>query len=184
MLNYRGLIMKYLILLGLLIPLSVFPQTDISINKKAGEREELKIVNSNKITFTPTNGNDEMYIRKNDGTTDVFRLSEVNYILFNGISAVDNINLNLLKVNNYPNPSELKTTFEFTLDKRSNIELSIFDVDGSLMKLLIKGTYDIGDYNIDWDLTGSNGKKVSTGNYFYQLKVDNIIITKQLIIIK
>ncbi|MCX7737131.1 MAG: T9SS type A sorting domain-containing protein [Candidatus Kapabacteria bacterium] len=176
--------MKTLILFGILISFSLFAQLDLSINKNMGESEELKIKNNSQIIFEGTSSDDVMYVKKKDGTIDEFKLSEVSRIIFEGITSVDNYNSNTLKFNNYPNPFEHKTTITFTLENTNKVDLTIYDLNGNIVKTLLSGIIDKGEHKIDWDGSNSKGFFVGSGNYFYQLKVDNEILTKKLIIIK
>lgn len=176
--------MKTLIFLGILIPFSLLSQLDLSINKNMGESEESKIKNNSQITIEGTSSDDVMYVKKKDGTTDEFKLSEVSRIIFEGIISVDDYTSNILKFNNFPNPFEHKTTIAFTLEKGNKVDLTIYDINGNIIKTIFSGIIEQGEHKIEWDGCNSNGLFVCSGNYFYQLKVNNEIITKKLIIIK
>jgi hypothetical protein len=177
--------MKYLILLALLLPYTIFAQIDMNIIKKEGGRDIYQVFNSNKITFSSATDQDVMFIKKTDGTTDVYKLSDVNLIIFDGIkNGVQNSTVNLFQTKNYPNPFEQNTKISFSLEKGGKVELKIFDAIGNLIKILINDFYEVGDYKIDWDGTNTAGNKVSSGNYHYQLIVNNEFLTKQMIIIK
>lgn len=80
---------------------------------------------------------------------------------------------------NYPNPFNPHTFIEFKLLKNSNVKLEIYDVLGKLKSILFQGKHEIGNHKI---LFSSEG--FSSGIYFYSLKVNNIIQTKSLIILK
>jgi formylglycine-generating enzyme required for sulfatase activity len=99
-------------------------------------------------------------------------------------SDVEDMNPKRVNLENHPNPFVQNTTISFTLDKLCNIELSIYDINGNLLKSLISGIYNSGDYKIEWDGTNYSGNEVTSGTYFYQLEVDNSLITKQLTILK
>lgn len=173
--------MKVLILLGLLFPYLIFAQIDMIVIKNAGGHDDYQIVNNDQITFQNATASDVMYVKKKDGTTDVYKLSEVNLISFDGITGIADIIPNLFKLENYPNPFELKTTIAFALEKSGRVELSIFDLNGIIIKSLVNDNYEAGKYRIEWDGTNSESSKVSAGIYFYQLKVQNIVTTKQMI---
>jgi hypothetical protein len=177
--------MKYFILIALLIPYSVFAQIDMSVNKNSGGAEVLKIVNSNNITFSSTTEQDMMYVKKNDGTTDVYKLSDVNAIIFDGvIDGVSNITSQLFNVDIYPNPFQESTNISYTLDKYSYVEINIYNFKGKIIKSFLNGFQEPGNHLTTWEGTNSEGIKVSTGIYYYQLKIDNTVITKQAILIK
>jgi len=80
---------------------------------------------------------------------------------------------------NYPNPFNPTTTIGFTLPEISNVEVNIYDIQGNKILILISGKYDSGFYEIKF-----NGQGLSSGVYFYQLKTNNQIITKQMLFLK
>lgn len=126
-----------------------------------------------------------MYIRRKDGTTDEIKILDVNKIIFDGITGViDEKFLNFLKLENYPNPFQESTNITYTLEKQTNVELNIIDMFGNLIKILVNEVQEQGNHNVNWDGTDKTGIKVCSGNYYFQLTVDHLIITKQLIIIK
>jgi hypothetical protein len=85
---------------------------------------------------------------------------------------------------NYPNPFSSTTTIEFNLIEPKHINLEIIDFNGSLVKSLVDNNYPEGKYSVDWDAKDSTGKTVSSGMYFYVLKVDDKEVSKKMIFIK
>jgi len=84
---------------------------------------------------------------------------------------------------NYPNPFNPSTTISFTLPENSRVNLSIYNLEGRLVKTLIKGTLDEGRKQIAWDATDSNGNHVSSGVYFYCLKAGGNVLTRKMVLI-
>jgi len=86
---------------------------------------------------------------------------------------------------NYPNPFNPITTISFNLAESSLLNLSIFDVNGRLVKSLISQTIcEAGFFSMDWDGTDHTGKKVSSGVYFYKIKAGTFSDTKKMLFIK
>jgi hypothetical protein len=85
---------------------------------------------------------------------------------------------------NYPNPFNPATTISFTLPKITNVNLSIFNIEGKLMNTLIDGTITEGYNQVQWDGTDSNNNTVSSGVYFYRLNTGNAIMTKKMVLLK
>lgn len=77
---------------------------------------------------------------------------------------------------NRPNPFNVKTTFAYTLGEGGNVELIIEDSYGRLITTLVNQKQIPGDYSIDW-----NAENISSGIYFYSLKVNGIILVKKAI---
>jgi hypothetical protein len=178
-------VMKLLFFLILLIPYIASAQIDkMSVTKKAGGADEIPLYSNQQITFESATDNDEMYVKKKDGTTDVYKLSDLNAIIFDGVASVEEDLTGLFKVESYPNPFQESTNIAYSLEKQAKVELNIFDINGNLINSLINQIQETGNYTIKWESTNSLGIKVSAGIYYYQLKVDNTSITKQTIFIK
>jgi len=78
----------------------------------------------------------------------------------------------------------LEAEIEFVLDKRSSIELAVFDPRGRLIAVLEKGPHGPGRYATSWDGRDSDGHIVSTGVYFYRLRADGGELTKKMVFVK
>jgi hypothetical protein len=83
----------------------------------------------------------------------------------------------------YPNPSTDRTTFTFETESESDVRLEIYDVRGDLVKILINDVLKGGVHATEWDNRTGSGEKAGAGIYFYRLKVNNFIQTKQLVIL-
>jgi DNA-binding beta-propeller fold protein YncE len=80
---------------------------------------------------------------------------------------------------NYPNPFNPVTTIPFAIYKKAHVELKVYDVQGKLVDTLVEGIMNAGDHNIKYD-----ANHLSTGNYFYQLKVEGHVLTKKMILVR
>ncbi|NOY58070.1 MAG: T9SS type A sorting domain-containing protein [Calditrichaeota bacterium] len=74
---------------------------------------------------------------------------------------------------NYPNPFNPETTIEFGLPAPGFVELSIYDINGKLVQTLISEEKRAGNYQVKWDARGENGVRVSSGIYFYIMKISD-----------
>jgi hypothetical protein len=92
--------------------------------------------------------------------------------------------LELKLLQNYPNPFNPATTISFTLPEKVNVNLSIFDLQGKLVKTLISETLPEGDGECMWDGTDLRGNSVSSGIYFYRLKAGKKVLTKKMVLLK
>jgi hypothetical protein len=184
--NFYGGFVKFLFVLLLVVSYSALAQIDsVFINQRVGGSDGIKIFNSQEITFPTTTNNDFMFIQRKDGTTDVIKLSDVNKIVFNGLTGVTENDLsNIFKFENYPNPFQLSTNISYSLEKQTKVVLSIYDIFGNLLKILVNDIQETGNYVVKWDGTNAIVKKVSTGNYYCQFLANNSEVTKQIIIIK
>ncbi|MFC1555267.1 FlgD immunoglobulin-like domain containing protein [candidate division KSB1 bacterium] len=85
---------------------------------------------------------------------------------------------------NYPNPFNPSTKISFDLPKVSDVNLTIFDVSGRVVKKLVKTMMSSGKHEIMWNGTNDVGQLVASGNYFYTLQVDGRQITRRMILLK
>ncbi|MCX8014908.1 MAG: T9SS type A sorting domain-containing protein, partial [candidate division WOR-3 bacterium] len=64
----------------------------------------------------------------------------------------------------------------------SNVNLSIYDASGRLIKTLVNSDLNSGTYSYIWNGKDDNNRSVAEGVYFYTLKTDNYSTTKKLIL--
>jgi hypothetical protein len=85
---------------------------------------------------------------------------------------------------NYPNPMLHTTTFSFSLKDRSHVKLSIYNVKGQLLDVLVNTVIEpTPSYMVDWDGT-VKGKRLANGIYFYKLQVNNKTFFKKMVLMK
>lgn len=75
-----------------------------------------------------------------------------------------------VSMSNYPNPFHNSTTIRFDLPKSGNINLSIYNVKGQLIKTLDNDFRSKGEHSLVWDGKSDNGTAVSSGIYVYKLQ--------------
>jgi len=86
---------------------------------------------------------------------------------------------------NYPNPFYLTTTIYYYLTQSSDVTINIYNVQGQLVKSLLNKQSRVAGFNrINWDGKNDNGKIVSSGVYFYQIKSTNWSGTKKMVRLK
>jgi len=85
---------------------------------------------------------------------------------------------------NYPNPFNNETMIEFNLKKPAEITLGIYNILGQKVRTLAKGRIQPGSTSVSWDGKDEEGNELSSGIYFYQLKVGEVKETKRLALLK
>jgi hypothetical protein len=85
---------------------------------------------------------------------------------------------------NYPNPFNPTTKIEFTLAKSGFVTLQIYDVLGRRVRALVAERLSSGYKSVHWDGRNDRGIQVSSGIYFYQLKVGEFTETKRMLLLK
>jgi hypothetical protein len=74
---------------------------------------------------------------------------------------------------NYPNPFNPETTIEFGLPNPGFVEISIYDINGKLVKKLISEQRAAGNHVVKWNANDNNGADLASGIYYYQMKVSD-----------
>ncbi len=80
---------------------------------------------------------------------------------------------------NYPNPFNPATTIHYSLSKRQSIILIVFDVLGREVATLVNEEKQPGVYEVEFDAS-----QLSSGIYFYQLKVGSFFQTKKMVLLR
>lgn len=78
---------------------------------------------------------------------------------------------------NYPNPFNPSTTIRYQIPKSSEVRLSVFDLLGREVSVLVNQRTDAGVHDVKFDATG-----LSSGVYFYQLRAGEFVQTKKLLL--
>lgn len=85
---------------------------------------------------------------------------------------------------NYPNPFNPSTTFSFDLKYADEAELVIIDARGHLVNTLVQGHQEAGTHQVSWDGRDAQGRQVSSGIYFYRLRVAGMQYTRTATLVK
>ncbi len=84
----------------------------------------------------------------------------------------------------FPNPFNPVTTLRYDLPEQAHVELVIYDIMGREVKWLVNQTQESGFKSIKWDATDSFGRQVSAGVYLAQIRSENYLQIKKLILLK
>ncbi len=85
---------------------------------------------------------------------------------------------------NKPNPFNPKTTISFTLPEREKVTLSVFDVEGRLVRTLVDDVVGEGYQELIWDGRDANGNPVGSGVYMYRLTTRDRTVTKKMVLLR
>ena len=85
---------------------------------------------------------------------------------------------------NYPNPFNATTRIEYFLMKNTHVNLTVYNLLGEEIRLLINEKQTIGKKSILWDGRNNDGEAVATGIYVYRLMTGNEIRNRKMIYIK
>ena len=90
---------------------------------------------------------------------------------------------------NYPNPFNPETWIPYHLANPSDVQITIYDTRGSIVRQLNLGHQRAGIYTrrgraAYWDGRNEIGERVASGIYFYQLKADGLSSLRKMVILK
>jgi hypothetical protein len=87
---------------------------------------------------------------------------------------------------NYPNPFNPSTTIKFELPKSSMVRLSVYDLPGREVTVLVNERVEAGVHEVNFD-----GSNLASGVYLYRLQAPiesgqagDFVQTKKLMILK
>ncbi|MFO7656623.1 MAG: right-handed parallel beta-helix repeat-containing protein [Bacteroidales bacterium] len=157
--------------------------SEISQARKAGIDPNLIIPQEIQDMF-PDYDFSQDYYGNTRGKEGFYDIGAIKYSESTGI--VDNETLESKSIlKNYPNPFSTSTTITFEAPKNGHYNLTVYDIAGREIAVLLNCTIPAGKQQIEWDGTNSAGHQVGSGVYFYQLKTKNgFIETKKMMLIK
>ncbi|MGQ0722511.1 MAG: T9SS type A sorting domain-containing protein [Candidatus Eiseniibacteriota bacterium] len=84
----------------------------------------------------------------------------------------------------FPNPFRNSTTLTFSVERPSHVRLSIYDVGGRRMAVLLDENRPAGRYAEQWDGRDQDGRFVATGVYFSRLEIGSWSDSKRMLRIR
>ncbi len=88
---------------------------------------------------------------------------------------------------NYPNPFNPDTRINITLrggQSPLDVSLKIYNIRGQLVKTLMEEEKPPGNYRVIWDGRNNEGREVASGIYFYQLRVNDQMLTRRMLLLR
>ena len=92
----------------------------------------------------------------------------------------ENINPQNFEINQiYPNPFNPITSISYSLPQNADLEISVIDINGRMIEILVNGFHFTGNYTISWDAASN-----PSGIYFIRLKTPSNSDTRKIVLIK
>ena len=124
----------------------------------------------------------ESYYRENSQWLDLYKYDSTANFCIKALTVKHIIDDYLNQ--NYPNPFNSSTTIMYSLPKRTNVVLNIYNLLGQKVRTLVDGVEDAGDKAIVWNGKNYMGQGVSSGVYIYRLQTEEIIQSKIMMFVK
>jgi len=80
-----------------------------------------------------------------------------------------------------PNPARGSARIGFELEREGHVRLTIFDVAGRRVRVLLDERAGRGEHKTEWDGRDDRGNDVVNGLYFYRLDVDGVRLVRRLV---
>ncbi len=80
---------------------------------------------------------------------------------------------------NYPNPFNPQTKIKYSISKSSLVTLKVYDTLGREVAEIVNKIQQPGNYEVEF-----NAEQLSSGIYFYELRANDLVITKKMILLK
>jgi hypothetical protein len=85
---------------------------------------------------------------------------------------------------NHPNPFNPATTIQYSLAKKTYVELTVYDARGRLVRTLVRGERTAQVYSVAWDGTNDDGAAVASGLYFCRLEAGAFRQVRKMVVLK
>ncbi|MGB2697452.1 MAG: FlgD immunoglobulin-like domain containing protein, partial [Candidatus Zixiibacteriota bacterium] len=85
---------------------------------------------------------------------------------------------------NYPNPFNPQTEMAYSIPEDSYVELTIYNIMGQKVKVLVDGYQSSGARKVTWDGRDEKGERVASGIYLYRLQAGEVIQTRKMSFLK
>jgi hypothetical protein len=95
------------------------------------------------------------------------------------VEIVNNKIIDYELMQNYPNPFNPITVIGYSIKEEGNVELIVYDVLGNVVEKLVDENKNAGSYSTQFDASN-----LSSGIYFYSLRVNDFAATKKMLLLK
>ncbi len=89
---------------------------------------------------------------------------------------IDNLNVS-------PNPARSEAKISFTLSRHAQIKISVYDIKGRKIKILLVDRLNKGTHSTAWDGSLSHHEKAAAGVYIIKLECGSEAVTKKLTVL-
>ncbi len=90
----------------------------------------------------------------------------------------------LYGIRNAPNPFNPKTEILFTLGQADDVTVSVYDLNGRLMRTLHRGPLSSGEHKLNWDGNDEQGRRLASGAYFARIVTETTMATQKMLLLK
>jgi hypothetical protein len=85
---------------------------------------------------------------------------------------------------NYPNPFNPVTVIAYSVARKTNVNISVFNILGQKVATLVDGEVLAGPQEARWEGVDDNGDNVASGIYFYKMVTDDFVETRKMALMR
>ncbi len=85
---------------------------------------------------------------------------------------------------NYPNPFNPETSIRFALPEAGSVTLTVYTLNGQVVKRLVEEEMNAGRYVIVWNGTNEAGERMASGIYLYVIHAGAFTAQRKLVLLK
>ncbi len=133
-----------------------------------------------------------LWINQNVDLTEILTICAVDGVIetcTDVIVTVEMLLKNETEVSNFnnklfpaqPNPFRQFTNIQYNLAKETAVSISIYDLNGRKIKMLLNRKQSVGQHTVRWDGQNSKGQLVANGVYFYRIFTPEWQATQKLV---
>ena len=111
-------------------------------------------------------------------------IGELDYVQKMSDEILENIPSTFSLSQNYPNPFNPVTKLDYNLPLRSKVNISIYNVLGQEIKILVNGVKEYGYHTITWNGKDNLGREMASGVYFARITSQSFTKTRKMLLVK
>lgn len=85
---------------------------------------------------------------------------------------------------NYPNPFNPTTRITYSVARKTNLNISVFNILGQHVATLVDREVDAGPDEVLWDGNDATGDQVASGIYFYKMYTKDFVETRKMVLMR
>jgi len=118
------------------------------------------------------------------GTNQVYYYTVIANLVDAVVEDVPNLPLMFRLYQSYPNPFNPSTIVEYDLPRKSNVNITVYNVLGQKVRTLVSCTKPAGQHSVEWDGMDNHGRPVTSGVYFYRIIAGEHTETRKMLLLK
>lgn len=84
----------------------------------------------------------------------------------------------------WPNPARESTAFTLGLPSATEVQVSVYDVRGRRVAMLLSGVRPAGELRLVWNLEGPDGLRLPTGVYLVRARIGASIFERRVVVVR